>query len=561
MTRTTRPPVLALVLLLIASLTAVGTAAPARGKKAAAAKSSKADRKGRADKGRDRKSSAREERASKRDRRSAREERAERRKGKRGREVLVERRGRPLSKRERLAAARREAEERRRRAEAARRAELARLAAIARQRALDESLRQQVQQNILRDDTTGEDPEVRRVAVSALGYHAGSVVVMNPKTGRIYTIVNQDWGVRRGFKPCSTTKLVTGLAGLSEGVIDPVQENVNFTSGRLNLTDALAFSNNPYFQRVGQRVGFERMSSYARQLGLGERTGVNHVNEYPGRLPLFKDDRGMLRMSSHGDDIEVTPLQLATLASVFANGGALVTPHLPRTPEENVNFKTELRRQLSIPQETLRRMLPGMIGAVNYGSGRKAYDPSQTIAGKTGTCIGAGGVWDGSFTSYGPVEDPQLAIAVIGRGSDARNHFPAAVAGQIYRTLSYRFGKRNGKPVYQLTPDMLAPRPKVDPATVADTDEEEAEEARSADALNAADPAATDTNATETVNSGGSGVKRVLMTVPQVQPQRPAGAAPQTAKPAPSPTATSQQPQQKQPGDTRPRRVGDNHLQ
>ncbi|HET9526850.1 MAG TPA: penicillin-binding transpeptidase domain-containing protein, partial [Pyrinomonadaceae bacterium] len=81
----------------------------------------------------------------------------------------------------------------------------------------------------------------------------------------------------------------------------------------------------------------------------------------------------------------------------------------------------------------------GMVGAVNYGSGRKAYDPTQTVAGKTGTCIGDGG-WVGLFTSYAPLANPRLAVVVIAQGSDARRHFPAAVAGEIYRGLNHRFG-------------------------------------------------------------------------------------------------------------------------
>jgi membrane peptidoglycan carboxypeptidase len=455
-----------------------------------------------------------------------------------------------MSRRELAAIARREAEAR---AEARRR-ELARLAAIARQRAQDQALRDQVAANIAKDDPTGEDPEVRRVALSALGNHAASVVVMNPKTGRVYTIVNQQWGVRTGFKPCSTIKLVSGLAGVAEGVIDPVAENASYGS-RMNLTDALAYSINSYFQQVGQKVGFDRMSSYARQLGLGERTGINHAGEFPGRWPLFKNDTGMLRMSSHGDDIEVTPVQLATLASVFANGGTLLMPHLPRTPEEDLKFKTEVRRQLNIPQESLRRMLPGMIGSVNYGSGHKAYDPSETIAGKTGTCIDTDRVWVGLFTSYAPVEDPQLAIAVVGRGTDAHSHVPAAIAGQIYRTLSYRFGKHGNQSPFALTPDILAPKPKIDPSKIADTDE--AEEAAS-DATNAAATTTTDalkTGATPATTSG-SNVKQVIMPYPQ---------PPQTRTPAPNstmkptlipamktpPSATNSAP----PADGRARRV------
>jgi membrane peptidoglycan carboxypeptidase len=518
------------------SLSVVAAAAP-RGKKgkaaapARAAKSARAEKGGRGAKGRESaraKAPARESRAERRAR--LREERAS----------APSSRGGRLSKRERLAQARREAEERRRRAEAARRAELARLAAIARQRAQDQALRDEVAANVLRDDPTGEDEEVRRVAVAAAAGKAVSVVVMNPQNGRIYTIVNQEWGVRRGFKPCSTIKLLTGLAGLSEGVINPVAENASYGS-RMNLTDALAYSHNGYFQQVGRQVGFDRMSAYARQLGFGERTGINHANEYPGRWPLFKNDVGILRMSSHADDIEVTPVQLATLASVFATGGTLLTPHLPRTTEENVRFKTEVRRQLNIPQESLRRMLPGMIGAVNYGTARKTFDPSQTIAGKTGTCIGSGGVWVGLFTSYAPVEAPQLAVAVVGRGSDGRKHLPVAVAGQIYRTLSYRFGRRNGaQPALALSPDVLAPRPKVDPSVVADT--EEADEA-AADAETA--PASADPSVAPTTNTG-SGLQRVLMPVPP--PAQPA-AKPATKTPPPSASNTEVQP------DGRPRRV------
>jgi len=153
---------------------------------------------------------------------------------------------------------------------ARRRAEAARLAAIARQRAAEEAMRDGVQTLIEKDDVSGEDPEIRRVAVNALGHHAGTVVVMDPKTGRIYSVVNQQWALREGFKPCSTIKLVTGLAGLNERVIDPADTTTISESNSVTLTSALAHSKNEYFQTVGGRVGFDKMISYARQLGLGE---------------------------------------------------------------------------------------------------------------------------------------------------------------------------------------------------------------------------------------------------------------------------------------------------
>jgi penicillin-binding protein 2 len=373
---------------------------------------------------------------------SKRELRAERQRDSRERAAYIaklqRRSGRKLSKRELAAEMRRFSSSRRRALEEARRrAEAARQAAIARQRAIDDGLRNEVQANIAKDITVGEDLEVRNAAVAALGNHAGTVVVMDPKNGRIYTVVNQDWGVRRGFKPCSTIKLVTGVAGISEKVISPLETTSE--SGRLDLTGALAHSNNTYFQHVGGQVGFDKMVSYAREMGLGEKTGVNYVNEFSGRVPLFKSGWAVNRMSSHGDDFEVTAIQLATMVAAMSNGGKLLTPHLPRTVAENTSFKTDVRRKISIEDETWKRMLPGMIGAVNYGSGRKAYRPEQTVAGKTGTCIGQG-AWVGLFTSYAPVVNPKLAVVVITRGTDAHRHLPAAIAGNIYRALSPRFG-------------------------------------------------------------------------------------------------------------------------
>ena len=375
---------------------------------------------------------------------SKRELRAERQRNAREEAAYIakieKRAGHKLSKRERAAEMRRFGSKHRRDLEEARRrAEAARQAAIARQRALDEGLRNEVQENIAKDNTVGEDLEVRKVAVEALGHHAGTVVVMDPKTGRVYTVVNQDWALRRGFKPCSTIKLVTGVAGLCEKVIQPIETVSDGSNYKIDLTDALAYSNNSYFQHVGGEVGFDKMVTYARELGLGEKTGINYINESPGRVPLFKSGYAVNHMSSHGDDFEVTAIQLAALVSAMSNGGKLLMPHVPRTVEEDSHFKTEVRRKISVENEAWKRMLPGMIGAVNYGSGKKAYNPEQTVAGKTGTCIGQG-AWLGLFTSYAPVVNPRLAIVVITRGTDAHQHLPAAIAGNIYRTLSPRFG-------------------------------------------------------------------------------------------------------------------------
>jgi penicillin-binding protein 2 len=352
----------------------------------------------------------------------------------------------PAKNQKRAAAAKREPRGRRaelQRLAARRRAEAAHLAAIARQRAAEraaeEALRDHVQSLIKLDDVAGEDPEVRRVAVNALGRHAGTVVVMDPKTGRVYSVVNQQWGLREGVKPCSTIKLVTGLAGLNEKVIDSVNTTAISDSNRVDLTRALAYSKNEYFQQVGGQVGFNKMMSYAHQLGLGEKTGINTRDESAGRVPRLKSGFAVNHMSSHGDDFKVTALQLGTLISAMANGGKLITPFVPRTPQEEKRFTPKVRRVVDISADAFQHMVPGMIGSVSYGSGRKAGNSQEVIAGKTGTCIEQG-AWIGLFTSYAPLNNPRLAVVVIGRGVDGRNHFPAAVAGRIYRDLGARFG-------------------------------------------------------------------------------------------------------------------------
>lgn len=592
-TRSFVSPRFVLILLVLLSLSlsteVFGKRRAASSNKAAKSKSARdksaRHRSSRAD--RSRKMTARERRSSRRERYSARNRRGgsrvtarlSRRELRQRRQQIareqasslkaLERRlRRPLTRRERTAELRRiEARHRRDTLAARRRAEAARRAAIARQRAIEQSMRDEVQASISRDDTTGEDMEVRRAAVNALGNHIGTVVVMDPQSGRVYSIVNQEWALRRGFKPCSTIKLVTGVAGLGEKVIDPANTAEVSERYNIDLTDALAYSNNTYFQQVGGRVGFNKMMTYAREMGLGEKTGINAPNEFSGRLPFEKSGFALNRMSSHGDDFEVTAVQLATLVSAMGNGGHLLMPSIPRTPQEAAKFQGKIRRQIEVEPETWRRMVPGMVGAVNYGSGKKAYDPMQTVAGKTGTCIGQGG-WVGLFTSYAPLANPRLAVVVIGRGPDARGHFPAAVAGRIYRELNHRFGT----PVnLQFAKAPTQEDPKAADLNEEDKDAAEAEAAeQEAIEVQANAEAEASVKAEEQTAAGSSAepakphrtdntvirnpVKRVLMPI-----NRPVEAPKTATKPVSTPNTTIPAVKSTAPSsETRPRRAQTN---
>jgi hypothetical protein len=362
------------------------------------------------------------------------------------------------------------AEANRRRAQAIREAQ-------AKRRAFENSLRAQTLENISNDNSQGEDLEIRRAAISALGSHAGTVVVLEVQTGKVLAIVNQDWAIRKSFKPCSTIKLVTAIAGLNENLIGD-DGNILSANFRLNLDDALAYSNNAYFQRVGVNLGSTKMISYAQMLGLGAPTGINAENETGGRLPFGNNNA---RIYSHGDDFEVTPLQLAVLVSAISNGGKVVVPRTPRENIEKTNFRGTYRREVNLPKETLRGVIPGMIGAAAYGTARRGVGPSLAVAGKTGSCIGQGS-WVGLFASVAPIENPKYAVIVITRGQSERGKYAAAVAGQIYQTLRSRFTE-NGEKLIAKIPTELKPQTKVDAKTSAKLDDAEDEDSDDNEAI------------------------------------------------------------------------------
>ena len=287
------------------------------------------------------------------------------------------------------------------------------------------------------DDTEGEDPEVRRVAVEALDGREGTVVVMDPRTGRVYAVVNQEWALRRGWVPASTMKLVTSLAGVGEGLFDPAEKmRVQGRGERLDLTGALALSDNAYFKFVGARVGAEPVLDYARRLGLGEPTGINYEGEVAGRLPSAETVASVARLGV-GEGVEVTPVQLAVLVSALGNGGKLVVPRVPRAPRDATGEAPPPRREVGIPEGVRNQIIPGMIAAVERGTASGIGDSTLKIAGKTGTLMGKEGNL-GLFASYAPADSPRLTVVVLTRGDGVKGATAAKIAGAIYKALRGR---------------------------------------------------------------------------------------------------------------------------
>jgi penicillin-binding protein 2 len=100
------------------------------------------------------------------------------------------------------------------------------------------------------DITTGEDPVVRQAAIDALGNMNGTVVAIEPTSGRVLAMVNQKLALSSGAQPCSTIKLSVALAALSEGLVSKETEVALGGRSHMNLTTAIAHSNNAYFEAL-----------------------------------------------------------------------------------------------------------------------------------------------------------------------------------------------------------------------------------------------------------------------------------------------------------------------
>jgi penicillin-binding protein 2 len=302
------------------------------------------------------------------------------------------------------------------------------------------------------DSVDGEDLAVRRAAVEALGPYNGAVVVVDANTGRLLTIVNQKLAYTKGFQPCSTIKIVAAVAGLNEGII---KESTRFRVARrrsIDLTEALAHSNNAYFSSVGYKLGYDRIIQYAQLFGLGEKTGFDLDAEQPGDLASEAPKDGVGMMTSFGEGIYMTPLELAAIVSTVANGGTLYYLQHPRSLDEIQQFEPRVKRKLDIAH-LLPEIKPGMMGAVEYGTARRAsYAASdEPIMGKTGTCTdGRSPTHLGWFGSYTEVGDKKLVVVVLLTGGrPVSGPVASGVAGAVYKNLS--------EEDYFATPDSKSP--------------------------------------------------------------------------------------------------------
>lgn len=273
----------------------------------------------------------------------------------------------------------------------------------------------QARKKYLRNDkelaiSQGQNEFIYDTALNVLGKRKGTILITNVATQRVEASVYQDVTYYREFYPCSTIKLSTALAGLSEGVIDEqgkIVDPVKIYPKEWTLDESIRKSNNGYFMEVGAKVGGPDFLEVLRKNGYGSKTGLNVPGQSSGRIPSVVTDPKEYSYASH---IQATALQLNQIALGIANS---------RTKDA-----------FGFPKETLQRLIPGMIRAAEDGTAHlsKSKEFDLKLAGKTGTCKSTG-----LFTGFAPHDNPKFAITVILQGSKGK--YAAKVAGEVLKVL------------------------------------------------------------------------------------------------------------------------------
>jgi penicillin-binding protein 2 len=292
------------------------------------------------------------------------------------------------------------------------------------------------------------DQRLQQAATRALGDRRGTVIIMDPQTGRIRAVVNPQLAFEKSLPPGSTIKPFTALAALRSGIIAEDTRTLcheNYSHDQfhticshprdlspLGPTDALAYSCNYYFGKVGERLAAADLTSTLEQFGFGRATGINVASESKGLLR--RNDWHTENAIGEGDYLRATPIQLLNAYSTLVNGGHLFTPR--RAPA--ASFVARLQGNIGIEHEQRQIILRGMRGAVRYGTAESAklYSLPIHVFGKTGTANEINGYrsqgWFVGFVSsldenagdmeaFAP-EHVKLAVLVFlarGHGSDA----------------------------------------------------------------------------------------------------------------------------------------------
>ena len=351
---------------------------------------------------------------------------------------------------------------------------------------------------------SGIAPGARAAAVVALDPRNGAVRAMVSRPGYdpnwfVHGISSKNWNsinndpnypmnnkvITGEYPPGSTFKIVTGSAafelkkvGLDEPIFDggfhPLVPTMGNAGGEvlgwLTFIKALAMSDNVYFYELGNRVGIDNIAKYARIYGFGEKTGIDLDGESKGlvaakeiKRKIWNEDwrLGDTFNAAIGQGFNLTtPMQLAVMLSIVANGGVKYQPYLVDSilNVDGSVFEKPKRHEgkhIDVSQQTIDYIRMGMSATTQEG-GTASYFSGlpKAIAGKTGTAENSHGRDHGLFVAYGPVDNPELVVVCIVE----QGGFGSTAAGPIvYKAFEEFFQERGYMP---------RPKPEEEPAQV-----------------------------------------------------------------------------------------------
>jgi len=309
-----------------------------------------------------------------------------------------------------------------------------------------------------------------------------TVIVMNPHTGEILAMANypdfnpnnfqnypqryyQNLAVVWDYEPGSTFKVIQTAAAFEEGILSPhdrLDNRGRFLDGAkrpvsewkqlgyLSVEDILIQSNNVGAMMISEHLGEKRLYEYIKRFGFGELIGIDLPGEVAGKVRETEEwSKLSLQSLSIGQEISVTPIQMATAFAVIANGGILYTPHVVReiqemdgTPVLRIEPK-KVRRVIS--PKTAQFLREILTKVVERGTGKRAATKGYRVAGKTGTAqkfnhlIGdySSTSLVTSFIGFAPAEYPQVVIAAI-IDEPALNEWGGTVAAPLFKRIAER---------------------------------------------------------------------------------------------------------------------------
>jgi len=320
---------------------------------------------------------------------------------------------------------------------------------------------------------------------------SGTAIVMDPRSGEILALANAptfnpnnpasvtaedrtNIAVQNIYEPGSTFKIVAFAAAIEKGLVKPddkidcqmgsitvagrvVHDHKPF--GVLSVTDALAVSSDVAAIKLGLLAGNETMYDYMKRLGFGSRTGVDLNGESPGILrPVNRWQPSSIGSLAMGQEVGVTPLQMATAYSALANGGTWIKPHVVRElrmPDSTVVYQAKPETRKALNPETTAA-LRGMFENVTiHGTAKKAQLEGYTAAGKTGTAqkidpkthTYSATKFIGSFVGFAPVNNPAVVIIVV-IDEPMGSYHGGDVAAPVFRDIAEQV-----LPELNVTPD------------------------------------------------------------------------------------------------------------